>query len=83
MITLRIAQISTSKQAFNELRAKNTDAYKLLVEARLANQVDKSNQNRFVMKIFFRITHFMIIKNWGYTHNFQDVVKLVTVEGTK
>ena len=41
------------------------------------NQVDKSNQNHFVMKTFFRITHSMVIKNRGYTHNFQDVLKLV------
>ena len=53
------------------------DVYKLLVEASFANQVEKSSQYRFVMKTFFRIAHFMIIKGWGYTHNFQDVVKLV------
>ena len=53
------------------------DVYRLLVEARLVSQVDKSNQTRFVMKTFFRITHFMIIKSWGYTHNFQDV-KLIS-----
>ena len=52
-----------NKQVFNELCVKNMDVYKLLVEASLVNQVDKSNQNCFMMKTFFRITHFMIIKN--------------------
>ena len=63
---------------------KNTDVYKLLVEASLVNQVDKSNQNCSVMKTFFRIAHFMITKNWVYTHIFQDVVKLISdCEGNK
>ena len=79
----RHQQSVLNKQAFNELRANNMDIYKLLVEASLANQVDKSNQNRFVMKTFFRIKHFMTIKNWGYTHNFLDVVKLVSDFGGK
>ena len=74
----RHQQSVLNKQAFNELCTKNMDVYKLLVEDSHANQVDQSNQNRFVMKRFFRITHFMIMKNWGYTHNFQDVVKLVS-----
>ena len=69
----RHQQSVLKKQAFNELWAKNTDVYKLLTEATLANQVDKSNQDRFAIKTFFRIAHFMIIKNCGYKHNFQDV----------
>ena len=78
---MRHQQSVLNKQAFNELSVKNMDVYKVLVEAKLANQVDKSNQNRFMMKTFLRIAHFMIIKNQGYTHNFQDVVKLVSYRG--
>ena len=76
----RHQQSVLNKQAFNKLPANNMDIYKLLVEASLANQVNKSNQNRFFMKTFFRIIsikHFMTIKNWGYSHNFLDV-KLVS-----
>ena len=74
----RHQQSVLNKQAFNELCTKNMDVYKLLVEDSHANQVDQSNQNRSVMKRFFRTTHFIIMKNWCYTHNFQDVVKLVS-----
>ena len=70
----RYQQSVLNIQAFIELRVKNM--YETLVEASLANQVGKSNQNCFMMEPLFRIRHFMIIKNWGYTHNFQDVVKL-------
>ena len=79
----RHQQLVLNKQAFNEFHAKSTTIYKLLVEVSFANLVDKSNQNCFLMKTFFRIAYFIIMKNWGYTHNFLEVVKLVAVEGAK
>ena len=74
----RHQQSVLNKHAFNKLCTRSMNAFKLLVEASLANKVDKSNQNRVVMKTFFRITHFMTMKTWDYTHNFQDVVKIVS-----
>ena len=36
------------------------------------------NQNLFVIKSFFRVIHFLIVKNWAYTHNFKDLVDLIS-----
>ena len=67
-----------NKQAFNELREKNSDVYKLLVDASLGNVTAMLSQNRFVIKTFFRVAHFMILKNWACTHNFKDMVQLIS-----
>ena len=65
-----------NKQAFDELRKNYTDVYKMLVDTSLSNAVAKTTQNRFVIKSFFRIIHFMVIKNWAYNSNFKDLVEL-------
>ena len=49
----------------------------MLVDASLSNAVAKTTQNRFAIKSFFRIIHFMVIKNWAYNNNFKDLVELI------
>ena len=61
----------------DELRKNHTDVYKMLVDASLSNAVAKTTQNQFVIKSFFRIIHFMVIKNWAYDNNFKDLVELI------
>ena len=63
-----------NKQAFDELRKNHTDVYKMLVDASLSNAVAKTTQNRFAIKLFFRIIHFIVMKNWAYNNNFKDLV---------
>ena len=62
---------------------RGTDVWKLARKASLASTATKIDRNRFVVKSFFRIVHSMIIKNWAYTHNFHDVVDLISQCGRK
>ena len=62
---------------------RGTDVWKLAREAGLASTATKIDPNRFVIKSFFRIVHSMIIKNWAYTHNFHDVIDLLSQCGSK
>ena len=55
----------------------------LLVQANLSNKIAQTGQNRFVIKTFFRVMHFMVTKNWAYTHSFKDMVNLISHCGGK
>ena len=77
LASARHKQSILNKQAFNELRNNHSKVYKLLVDASLSNEIATINQNRFVIKSFFRVIHFMVIKNWGYTQNFKDVIEFI------
>ena len=69
--------------AYLEMCNRGRDVWKLAREASLASTATKNDHNRFVIKSFFRIVHSMIIKNWAYTHNFNDVVDLISQCGSK
>ena len=56
---------------------RHTNIWKLLQEASLSQEVQKTSINRFVIKCFFRVTHLLIIQKWAHTSNFKNVVELI------
>ena len=81
--TKRHKDALSNRTAYLEMCNCGTDVWKLAREASLASTATKINCNRFVIKSFFGIVHSMIIKNWVYTHNFNDVVDLISQCGSK
>ena len=81
--TKRHKDALSNRTAYLEMCNCGTDVWKLAREASLASTATKINCNRFVIKSFFGIVHSMIIKNWAYTHNFHDVVDLISQCGSK
>ena len=67
-----------NKQTYKEVQAKYSSVHTLLKEANIAKQLMNENQNLFVIKSFFRVIHFLIVKKWAYTHNFKDLVDLIS-----
>ena len=65
-------------QAFKALQNRHTSVYNILVETNLAREIKKTANNRFVLKLLFRVLHFLVLKNWAYTHNFKDLVELIS-----
>ena len=57
-----------------EMCNRGTNAWKIARKASLAQNTTTVDRNRLAIKSFFRILHFMTIKNWAYTHNFHDLV---------
>ena len=81
--TKRHKDALSNRTAHLEMCNRGTDVWKLAREAGLASTTTKIDPNRFVIKSFFRIVHSMIIKNWAYTHNFHDVIDLISQCGGK
>ena len=51
--------------------------------ASLQSGENKCQNNRFILKCFFKITFLMIRKNGALSHNFRDIVELVADCGAK
>ena len=56
---------------------RNTNVWQLAFNASLQSGETKRQNNRFILKCFFKITFLMIRKNWAHSHNFRDIVELV------
>ena len=41
----------------------------------------KTTHEWFVLKSLFCVIHFLMLKNWAYTHNFKDSVELISQFG--
>ena len=41
----------------------------------------KTTHEWFVLKSLFHVIHFLVLKNWAYTHNFKDSVELISQFG--
>ena len=54
-----------------------TNVWKVLQEASLSQEVQKTSTNRFVIKCFFRVAHLLIIQKWAHTSNFENIVELI------
>ena len=52
--------------------------YSLLTDNSLANEFAQLSQNRFISASFPEMTHFMVSKNWAYTHIFKELVTLIS-----
>ena len=55
---------------------RRTNVWKVLQEASLSQEVQKTSTNRFVIKCFFRVTHLLIFQKWAHTSNFKNIVGL-------
>ena len=66
-----------NKAAYDALSRKRTNVWKMLIDAKLATEIQQSNADRFIIKCFFRITHLLIKQHWGHTHNFKNLVELI------
>ena len=70
-----------NKSAYSEMAKHDTNVWHLMCDHYLSSVSQKCSKNRFVLKSFFRILHVMIKKNWAYTHNFRDIVELISICG--
>ena len=57
---------------------KHTSVWKLLQEASLASEIKVTLTNRFVFKSFFPEESCLIKYNWAHTHNFENLLQLVS-----
>ena len=55
---------------------KNANVWQMAFNASLQSGETKRQNNRFILKCFFKITFLMIRKNWAHSHNFRDIVEL-------
>ena len=55
------------KQAFKELSKRDSNVWKLMRDASLANDTFKLSNARFVIKSFFNIMHTSVMRNWTHT----------------
>ena len=74
---------SKNKSAYDKLRKRHGNVWKMMQYASLASEVQKTQTNRFILKSFFRITWVFISKNWAHTHNFKTLADLVSACGGK
>ena len=65
------------------LAKKRTSVWKLLQEASLACEIKVTSTNRFVFKTFLQVAFCLIKHNWVDTHNFENLVQLVSGFGGK
>ena len=72
-----------NKQCFKEMSNRNANVWQLAFNASLQSGETKRQNNRFILKCFFKITFLMIRKNWAHSHNFRDIVELVADCGAK
>ena len=72
-----------NKQCFKEMSIRNTNVWQLAFNASLQSGETKRQNNRFILKCFFKITFLMIRKNWAHIHNFRDIIELVVDCGAK
>ena len=62
---------------------RNANVWQIAFNASLQSGETKRQNNPFILKCFFKITFLMIRKNWAHSHNFRDIVELVTDCGAK
>ena len=62
---------------------KHTSVWKLLQEASFASEIKVTSTNRFVFKGFFLVAFCLINHDWARTHNFDNLVQLVSECGGK
>ena len=72
---------SKNKSAYDKLSKRHGNVWKMMQDASLASEVQKTQTNRFILKSFFRITWVLISKNWAHTHNFKTLADLVSACG--
>ena len=72
-----------NKQCFQEMSNRNANVWQMVFDASLQSSETKRQNNCFILKCFFKITFLMIRKNWVHSHNFRDIVELVTDCGAK
>ena len=65
-----------NKHCFKEMSNRNANVWQMAFNASLQSGETKRQNNRFILKYFFKITFLMIRKNWAYSHNFRDIVEL-------
>ena len=63
------------------LAHKCTNIWKMLCEASLTLEINKTNTNQFVLKTFFCIIHLLVKQNWTLTHNFKNVNVVAGCDG--
>ena len=72
-----------NKQAFKELSKRDSNVWKLMRDASLANDTLKLSNARFVIKSFCNIPHTLVMRNWAHTCNFKELVELISKCGSK
>ena len=70
-------KLSIKKQFFKEMSNRSDNIWQMAFNASLQSGETKPQNNRFILKCFFKIRFLMIRKNWAHSHNFTDVVEPV------
>ena len=65
-----------NKKCFKEMSNTKCQCLEMAFNATLQSGEIKRQNNRFILKCFFKITFLMIRKNWTHSHNFQDIESL-------
>ena len=72
-----------NKHCFKEMSNRNANVWQMAFNASLQSGETKRQNNRFILKCFFKITFLMIRKNWAHSHNFRDIIELADDCGAK
>ena len=62
-----------NKQCFKEMSNRNASVWQVAFNASLQSGETKRQNNRIILKCFFKMTFLMIRKNWAHSHNFGDL----------
>ena len=62
---------------------RNANAWKMELNASLQSGETKCQNNRFILKCFFKITFLMIRNNWAHSHNIRYSAELAADCGAK
>ena len=65
-----------NKQCFKEISNRNANVWQMAFNASLQSGETKHQNNRLILKCFFKIKFLMIGKNWAHSHNFRGIVEL-------
>ena len=76
--TQRHKTAAQNKQAFKELSKRDSNVWKLMRDASLANDTLKLSNARFFIKSFFNIMCTLVMRNWAHTCNFKELVELIS-----
>ena len=62
-----------NKQCFKEMYNRNANVWQMAFNAFLLPSETKRQNNRFILKCFFKIKFLITVKNWAHSHNFRDI----------
>ena len=72
-----------NKQCFKEMSNRNVNIWQIAFNGSLQSCETKCQNNRFILKCFFKITFLMFRANWAHGQNFRDIAGFEADYGAK